>query len=26
MVKFKLSDPAALDSLMSADEYKEIAE
>lgn len=26
MVKFKLSDPASLDSLMSADEYKEIAE
>ena len=26
MVKFKLSDPAALDRLMSADEYKEIAE
>ena len=26
MVKFKLSDPGDLDSLMSADEYKEIAE
>lgn len=26
MVKFKLSDPADLDGLMSADEYKEIAE
>lgn len=26
MVKFKLSDPDELDSLMSADEYKEIAE